>query len=86
MALLERVGPDALINKFGLNVKIGGVLNDDVNVSTDFSRKVGAILLVNATNDVHRVPMIIFQSLMERKTFGESLEKFEKSIGVSMSV
>ena len=82
MKLLGEVGPDALINKFGMNVKIGESLNDDVKVSTDFSKKVGQILSVNADKNTSRISMVMFQSLMEPKTFGPALKKFEWELGV----
>ena len=82
MNLLGEVGPDALINKFGMNVKIRGTLNDDVDVSTNFSKKVGQILSVNADKNTSRVSMVMFQSLMERETFGLALAEFEREFGV----
>ena len=84
MDLLTKVGPDALINKFGINYKIGNILNDDVNESTDFSKKIGSIVSVNADKDTHRVKLVIFQSLMEPGTYGQALVDFEETIGVSM--
>ena len=85
MALLERVGPDCLINKFGVNIIIDGKINDDVDKSTSYSKKIGRLLSVNANKDNHRVPLVILQSIMEPEIFGPALEKFEKSIGVSNS-
>jgi hypothetical protein len=83
MALLERVGPDCMINKFGVNIIVDGVTNTDVDLSTAYSKKIGQLLSVNANKDNHRVPLVIFQSIMEPDTFGQSLVDFEISIGVS---
>jgi hypothetical protein len=83
MKLLERVGPDCMINKFGVNFIVNGVKNNDVDLSTEFSKKIGLLVSVNANKDNHRVPLVIFQSIMEPDTFGPSLVEFEKSIGVS---
>lgn len=82
MELLERIGPDCMINKFGVNIIIDGVINDDVDISTEYSKKIGRLLSVNADKDNHRVPLVIFQSLMETKTFGDSLKEFERTLGV----
>jgi hypothetical protein len=85
MALLDRVGPDCMINKFGVNLIIDDVKNNDVDLSTEYSKKIGRIVSVNANKDNYRVPLVIFQSIMEPDTFGSSLVDFEKSIGVSTS-
>ena len=84
MALLARVGPDCMINKFGVNIIVDGVTNKDVDMSTEYSKKIGQLLSVNANKDNHRVPLVIFQSIMEPDIFGKSLKKFERSIGVSV--
>ncbi|CAB3994442.1 group II decarboxylase family [Paramuricea clavata] len=39
MALLDRVGPDCMINKFGINLIIDDVKNNDVDLSTEYSKK-----------------------------------------------
>ena len=83
MALLEKVGPDCMINKFGVNIIIDGKTNNDVDVSTKYSKKIGRLLSVNAKKDNHRVPLIIFQSTMEPAAYGQPLKDFERSIGVS---
>jgi hypothetical protein len=85
MALLDRVGSDCMINKFGVNLIIDDVKNNDVDLSTEYSKKIGRIVSVNANKDNYRVPLVIFQSIMEPDTFGSSLVDFEKSIGVSTS-
>ena len=85
MALLERIGPDCMINKFGVNIIIDGKTNDDVDKSTSYSKKIGRLLSVNANKDNHRVPLVIFQSIMEPGIFGPALNDFEESIGVSNS-
>ena len=84
MALLDRVGPDCMINKFGVNFTVHGKANTDVDLSTEFSKKIGQLVSVNANKDNHRVPLVIFQSLMEPNTFGQSLIDFEKTLGVSI--
>lgn len=84
MSLLERVGPDCMINKFGVNLIIDGRPNKNVDISTKYSQKIGRLISVNANKDNHRVPLVIFQSMMEPSTFGNSLIEFEKSIGVSV--
>ena len=83
MALLARVGPDCMINKFGVNIIVDGKTNKNVHMSTEYSKKIGQLLSVNANKDNHRVPLVIFQSMMEPETFGQSLIDFEQSIGVS---
>ena len=83
MALLARVGPDCMINKFGVNIIVNGEKNKDVDLSTEYSKKIGQLLSVNANKDNHRVPLVIFQSMMDPHTFGQSLIDFEQSIGVS---
>ena len=83
MALLARVGPDCMINKFGVNIIVDGKTNKNVDMSTEYSKKIGQQLSVNANKDNHRVPLVIFQSMMEPETFGQSLIDFEQSIGVS---
>ena len=72
-----------MINKFAINFTVNGKPNDDVDLSTEYSKKIGQLLSVNANKDNHRVPLVIFQSLMEPGTFGNSLVEFEKSLGVS---
>lgn len=84
MALLDRVGPDCMINKFGVNFTVNGIANTDVDLSTEFSKKIGQLVSVNTNKDNHRVPLIILQSLMEPDTFGQSLIDFEKTLGVSI--
>ena len=50
-----------------------------------FERVFDRLLSVNAGKDNHRVPLVIFQSLMEQETFGPSLVEFEKEeLGVSL--
>ena len=86
--LLNEVGPDALINKFGMNMKKVGSndLNPDVEESTRFSKLVGKMLSVNADKNNSRVSMVMFQSLMEPDTFGPALVEFEQSIGVCNAI
>jgi hypothetical protein len=85
MGLLDRVGPDCMINKFGINFIVDGVKNNDVDLSTEYSKKIGRIVSVNADKNNYRVTLVIFQSIMEPGTFGQSLIDFEKSLGVSTS-
>ncbi|XP_028411012.1 uncharacterized protein LOC114533638 [Dendronephthya gigantea] len=86
MSLLERIGPDCMINKFGVNIIIDGKTNHDVDKSTSYSKKIGRLLSVNADKDNHRVPLVIFQSIMEPKIFGPALKEFEISIGLTQNL
>ena len=73
-----------MINKFAVNFTVNNEANKDVDLSTEFSKKIGRLVSVNANKDNHRVPLVIFQSIMEPDTFGQSLVDFEKTLGVSI--
>ena len=73
-----------MINKFAVNFTVNNEANKDVDLSTEFSKKIGQLVSVNANKDNHRVPLVIFQSIMEPGTFGQSLVDFEKTLGVSI--
>ena len=73
-----------MINKFAVNFTVNNEANKDVDLSTEFSKKIGQLVSVNANKDNHRVPLVIFQSIMEPGTFGKSLVDFEKTLGVSI--